>query len=141
MDVYRDPENGQEVYMAKRPAPPRLGPNPGDARVSFAPPAGLSDTDALVGQAFALQEELLKAREAHDSAAEEAIKAELSEELLSRAEELLVSSENSAAAHYAHGVVLRMCGRQDDAVSCIPGALELAPESVPALMEMTVCLR
>ena len=37
-------------------------------------------------------------------------------------------------------MVLRVCGMFDDAVAAYERALELIPESVPALMEMTVCL-
>jgi hypothetical protein len=140
MDVYRDPESGQEVYMARRPAAAAPGQTSGDARASSPPHAGVSETDSLVGQAFALEEEQFRAREANDTAADEAIQAELSEKLLPRAEELITTSADSAAAHYAHGVVLRIFGRQDDAITAQARSLELAPDAVPALMEMTVCL-
>ncbi|CAN5136400.1 hypothetical protein BH10PLA2_BH10PLA2_39250 [soil metagenome] len=140
MDVFRDPETGKEVYMPKLPAPANAGAVPGEVKVSSLYEPGLSDADALVGRAFEVEHAMFHARETEDTDAGAAIHAELTQVLLPRAEQLLETSDDKAAAHYAHGVVLRVCGMHEDAIDAYNRSLELAPEAVPALLEMTVCL-
>ena len=140
LDVYRDPETGKEVYLTKLPPPDESSTLSADALVSFLQKPGFSEIDALVGRAFAAEEELFMARDAQNAEAEEAVRNELTQDLLPRAEQLLVTSDEKAAAHYAHGVVLRICGQLEDAEAAYLQSLEIAPDAVPALMEMTICL-
>lgn len=141
MDVFRDAETGKEVYMSKL-APPAAGAPQSPVAAPSGPPLSVSESELehLVGRALELEESLQRARAAQDSKAGEAIHAELTKDLLPRAEHLLESAQDKGAAHYAHGVVLRVCGMFDDAIAAYGQALELFPQSVPALMEMTVCL-
>jgi Tfp pilus assembly protein PilF len=141
LDVYRDPEMGQEVYMTKTATPPARLAGPSAPHQVLAPgAASLSEVDALVQRTLEVEAAIFQARAAEDLSAGETLLAELTNELLPRAERLLDTAENKAAAHYAHGVVLRVCGMFDDAIKAYQRSLDLEPESVPALMEMTVCL-
>jgi Tetratricopeptide repeat len=142
LDVYRDPETGQEVYMRKSAAPPARPVEPSAPLNQVLVPAspGLSEVDALVQRTLEVGQAILQARAAQDLKTGETMYAELTAELLPRAERLLDTAEHKAAAHYAHGVVLRVCGMFDDAIEAYQRSLDLEPESVPALMEMTVCL-
>jgi hypothetical protein len=140
MDVFRDPETGKEVYMPKLPATANAAS--ADAEVSFPYQYDLPDADSLVGRALAVEEALFRARETENSEATAAIHAELTQVLLPRAEKLVESSapDDLAAAHYAHGVVLRICGMHADAIDAYNRSLELAPDALPTLLEVTVCL-
>jgi Tetratricopeptide repeat len=142
LDVFRDPETGKEVYMSKMaaPSPPTLAQAETEVEAPMPTIAGFSEVDALVQRTLEMEEAIYQARAAQDVRASETIHAELTNELLPRAERLLETAENKAAAHYAHGVVLRVCGMFDDAIKAYQRSLDLEPESVPALMEMTVCL-
>jgi hypothetical protein len=145
MDVFRDPESGKEVYMSKTAAPatgrPIPASRPGGQPLTIpATTASNSDIEELVGRTLEVEEAIFRARAAQNMQAGEAIHAELTKDLLPRAERMLDAAEDKAAAHYAHGVVLRVCGMFDDAIAAYQRTLELVPESVPALMEMTVCL-
>ena len=141
LDVYRDPETGREVYMRKTAAPAARVAEPSTPNLVPVPRgAGLSEVDALVQRTLEVEEAIFQSRAEQDLKAGEKLHAELTNELLPRAERLLDTAEHKAAAHYAHGVVLRVCGMFDDAIKAYQRSLDLEPESVPALMEMTVCL-
>ena len=101
---------------------------------------GLAEINALVQRTVEVEEAIFQARSAQDLKAAETIHAELTTDLLPRAERFLETAEDKGAAHYAHGVVLRVCGMFDDAIDAFQRSLDLDPDSAPALMEMTICL-
>jgi hypothetical protein len=146
IDVFRDPQSGREVYLRKQAAPsgagaPQTPPRSSDAAApNAATTVSQSDFEELVGRTLEVEEALYRARAGQDTQTGEAIHSELTHELLPRAERYLALAQDKSAAHYAHGVVLRVCGMFDDAIDAYERALELVPDSVPALMEMTVCL-
>jgi tetratricopeptide (TPR) repeat protein len=138
LDVFRDPSTGEEVYLPK-PAVP-AGAQSAEGIVSFLLKPGFKECDELAARAYAAEEKLLSARETEDAEAEAAVQRELTEEMLPRAQELLAASDEKAAAEYALGVVLRVSGRVEEALAAVNRAIELAPQAVPALLEMTLCL-
>jgi Tetratricopeptide repeat len=131
LDVYRDPRTGREVYLSRSATNQPPAANDGPA---------LAELDAIADRAFELEENLDQARGRNDAQAEEAMLAELANDLLPRAEQLTRHIDSKARGYYVRGVVLRVAGRLDEALAAYERSLTLEPDVPATLLEITCCL-
>lgn len=82
-----------------------------------------------------------RARERRDIKAGEAVFAELTNELLPRANQAALTSKyHPAFAHFACGLVLRVLGMLEEAIEQFRKSLSYSPDTLNTLLEITRCL-